>query len=214
MFRKEVIVFDWDGTLADSGPAVFRAIRRLIEECQYPVLTEEQILQNLGLSMKDFARKMLKVDETELPLFLKRFYAFFEEEEKKSEILYPDAMETLNYFKQNGYNLAIATNRIRERLNKALQLTKLGDFFNYSVTADEALDKPKPLMMDFILNAFGADKTDVWMIGDSIYDAAFANNAGVRCVIIDRNFYNQEVFSAYRDLKLLPNLKALIDEIK
>ncbi len=214
MFRRKVIVFDWDGTLADSGPAVFKAIRRLIEEYRYPVLTEEQILQNLGLSMKDFGRKMLGTDDTELPDFLRRFYNFFEQEEKKSEILYPDAMEVLNYFKQKGYSLAIATNRIRERLDRALQLTSLSDFFNYSVTADEALDKPKPLMMELILNAFGVNKTDVWMIGDSIYDAAFANNAGVRCMIIDRNFYDSGVFSAYKDLKLLPNLKALINEIK
>ncbi len=214
MLRRKIIVFDWDGTLADSGPAVLGAMQRLVQEYRYRTLTKEEILQHLGLSIKDFARKILRLNEAQIPLYLTRFYHLFELEEQKQDILYEDALEVLNYFKQQQYSLVIATNRIRRRLDAALKLTHLENFFDYTVTADEALDKPNPLMLEKIMTALQCKKEDLLMVGDSVYDADFAENGAISCIIIDRHVYDPALFTKYANLQLLPNLKAMLNVVQ
>ena len=65
--------------------------------------------------------------------------------------MYEGAMDSLKYFKNQGYLLAVATGKSRNGLNRVLKEKKMTDFFDISRCSDETASKPNPLMLLEIL---------------------------------------------------------------
>ncbi|MEC4853184.1 MAG: HAD hydrolase-like protein, partial [Jaaginema sp. PMC 1079.18] len=66
-----LIVFDFDGTIADTPQTVFAIVNRLAEEFNYPALSAAQILTLQGLSSREIVRQA-DVSMLKLPFLLRR----------------------------------------------------------------------------------------------------------------------------------------------
>ncbi len=58
MARYNLLVFDWDGTVADSVHHIVTAMEAAIDAVQLPVRTPEQIRAIIGLGMYEAARAL------------------------------------------------------------------------------------------------------------------------------------------------------------
>jgi phosphoglycolate phosphatase len=50
--RYPLVIFDWDGTLADSTAVIKRALQRAAADVGYPVPTDEQASFIIGMGLK------------------------------------------------------------------------------------------------------------------------------------------------------------------
>ncbi|RYG51784.1 MAG: HAD family hydrolase, partial [Chitinophagaceae bacterium] len=99
----------------------------------------------------------------------------------------PEAVETLQYLKNKGYQLHLITNGFEETQHCKLRNCGISDFFVEVITSEGSNSmKPKKEIFDFALSRAKAFQHDSIMIGDSIeVDIKGAINAGIDQVYVN-----------------------------
>jgi putative hydrolase of the HAD superfamily len=103
------------------------------------------------------------------------------------KILFPDALEILQYLKDKGYQLHLITNGFEETQHCKLRNCGIAGFFVEVITSEGSNSmKPKREIFDFALIKAKAMQHDSIMIGDSIeVDIKGAINAGIDQVYVN-----------------------------
>ncbi len=123
----------------------------------------------------------------------------------------PHAKETLDYLKENNYDLTIITNGFEEIQNLKLTAGDLHQYFDHVITSQKAgHKKPAKEIFDFALSLNGISAEHAMMIGDNlITDIGGAKNAA-----IDAIYYNPEQIghqeSVYREITSLTELRQIL----
>lgn len=180
--QYDLIVWDWDGTLADSTGMITRAIVKAAEQAGLPALSAEQASSIIGLGLRESIESLYPdiTDEQARALATNYNLNYFAGE---SEILlFNGAAETIRTLNRRGYKLAVATGKSRRGLNLALEHTQLRNYFHATRTVDECFSKPHPQMLDELMDDLVALPERTLMIGDTSYDLQMAENAGVHSI--------------------------------
>jgi len=95
-------------------------------------------------------------------------------------------IETLEYFKSNGYQMGIITNR-QKCIADELEKLDLSDFFPHVVVSGlVGSQKPDPAIFHHALDLHNVSNQECLYIGDNYYaDVIGARNAGIEPVLID-----------------------------
>ncbi len=103
------------------------------------------------------------------------------------KILFADAVETLQYLKEKGYQLHLITNGFEETQHNKLRTCGISDFFVEVITSEGSNSmKPKKEIFDYALSKAKALQHQSIMIGDSIeVDIKGAINAGLDQVYVN-----------------------------
>lgn len=178
----DLIVWDWDGTLADSTAMITNAILKAAEQVGLPALTPQTASNIIGLGLRESIEALYgNIPAEQAQALTKQYTANYYAGE--SEIpLFAGAAETIIALSKRGYKLAVATGKGRRGLNLALEHCGLGKYFHATRTVDECFSKPHPQMLDELMDMLVAIPERTLMIGDTSYDLQMAQNAGVSSV--------------------------------
>lgn len=184
--RYQLLVFDWDGTLADSIAHIIAAMQAAVREAGLAAPTEAALLAVIGLGLDQVFAELFPslpaAAREELATAYRRYYLLATTEPVR---LYPRVREVIPAFCRQGYTLAVATGKSRRGLDRALEESGLGGYFHTSRCADETFSKPHPQMLFEIMEAAGAAPERTLMIGDSHHDLQMAGNAGVAGIAVN-----------------------------
>ena len=177
MTRYKLLVFDWDGTLADSAGMIVRAMQSAIVGLRLPPRSDQQIGELIGLGLNEALMRLYPELELEsLKRLLSGYRAQWLSEGAGEASLFPRALEAVREMYAQGCRIAIATGKGRAGLNRSLKHhAELIPMISSSRTADETASKPDPLMLREILEEEGLAPSDALMIGDTEYDMAMAH---------------------------------------
>jgi phosphoglycolate phosphatase len=178
----DLIVWDWDGTLADSTGMITRAIVKAAEQACLPPLTSEQASSIIGLGLKESIQSLYPDITEQQARALATNYNLNYYAGEGEILLFGGAAETIKTLNRRGHKLAVATGKSRRGLNLALEHTQLRNFFHATRTVDECFSKPHPQMLDELMDDLVALPERTLMIGDTSYDLQMAKNAGVQAV--------------------------------
>ncbi|MDR3413958.1 MAG: HAD-IA family hydrolase [Formivibrio sp.] len=176
--RYDLLVFDWDGTLMDSTSAIARSLQNGFRDVGLPAPSLHDCNYVIGYGLKEAMLYLTPdSDEAEVVRLVDAYkHHFFSGEQKLA--LFDGVIEALPRLREAGYTLAIATGKARAGLNRMLEMTGIGDFFEVTRCADEAFSKPHPAMLEYILDYTVTDAGRALMIGDTTHDLQLAINAG------------------------------------
>lgn len=179
-------IFDWDGTLCDSLGLITESIRRACAQMGLPARSEEERCSIIGLGLREAMMALypeLPVAEIDqlIEAYRKVYVADHQEQPSK---LYEGALETLDELKSAGQQLAVATGKGRNGLNRVLNNLGMLDYFDYSRCCDETRSKPHPLMLHEIIQESGARAEETIMVGDTDFDLLMAKAASVEAVAV------------------------------
>lgn len=178
----DLIVWDWDGTLADSTGMITNAIVKAAEQVGLPAITPQAASNIIGLGLRESIEALYGDISSEKAQALATQYTanYYAGE---SEIpLFSGAADTIIELSKRGFKLAVATGKGRRGLNMALEHCGLGKYFHGTRTVDECFSKPHPQMLDELMDNLVALPERTLMIGDTSYDLQMAQNAGVSSV--------------------------------
>ncbi len=181
-----LLIFDWDGTLADSIGRIVESISVAASRCDLPKLDGDTIKGIIGLGLPE-AIAVLYPDISDVKLVeaFRRAYAdHYLSLETEPSTLFPGVAQALHDFREQGHLLAVATGKGRRGLDRALAGQGWSDFFDVARCADETASKPDPLMIHEILGHCGVGPDRALMIGDSVFDLEMARRAGVDSVAV------------------------------
>ena len=207
------IVFDLDGTLVHTAPALTKAANNLLNELSLPNINTKLystfigggIIKQVERLLNFYKYKYDSVDEY-VRIFKKHYYIdpFFQTH------LFPDVKSVLAQLKSSNFDMAICTQKNKEPALKILEYFDIKDFFSGFAFGD-SLDvlKPDPLMVDFALRSFNSKKTIY--IGDSKTDLKTARNSDSIFFLFTEGYRTENVsdlnpdyfFSKYSDLMAL-----------
>jgi len=176
--RYRLLVFDWDGTLADSTAVIRRALQRAAADLGYPVPADREASYIIGMSLRPALQHAIPaLRESDLPRLTERYRHHFLAGE--SEIaLFDGIVQLLDRLRGQGFELAIATGKSRRGLDRALAQMGLADRFAATRCADEGFAKPHPGMLYALYERLAIDPREALMIGDTTHDLELAENAG------------------------------------
>lgn len=184
--KAKVVVLDIDGTLIDSNDAHAQAwvdvgrefgididfahVRRLIGMGGDKVLPEVAGLEEESETGRRMAERRGEIfRETYLPT-LRPF---------------PRARELLERFREDGYELAVATSANQEDMDGLLEQAGIRELMDEKTSSSDAKEsKPDPGIVQAALKSAGARPQDAIMLGDTPYDVEASGRAGVRCVAL------------------------------
>jgi HAD superfamily hydrolase (TIGR01509 family) len=186
---KKTIIFDFDGTIADTfhlhETAFHQALDSLAVTFEYKDFT--------GISTKEAIRQILLQNGIVLPAdecnkLIKQKQAFANKLYRESISFIPAALPFIKLSKEKGFKLAVASSGSRLNVTAGLQALQIEDFFNCVITADDVpLAKPDPAIFKMALLRTGTEAREALVIEDAPSGIQAAAAAGIDVVCIDKN---------------------------
>jgi phosphoglycolate phosphatase len=180
-----LVVFDWDGTLADSTGRIVYAMQAAAAELGLPERSTWDVKQIIGLGLGEaIAALWPQINPEQISTAKAAYSHHYQDEIAPQVLLYPYAMQLLHALRDENIKLAVATGKSRKGLNAVLDEMGMQTLFCITRCADETCSKPDPTMLNEIIETTGIDRAAVLMVGDTSFDLDMAFNAGVDAVAL------------------------------
>jgi len=189
--RRNILVFDLDGTLVDSAPDIAAAVNALFAELGLPAMELALIRRMIGDGAPVLLeRALLHVGATQTAAeLMPRYSVHYSENAVGLTKLYPNVGETLTALHAAGCRLGICTNKPIGPTRAVLAAFGLDSMIEHVIGGDSLPQrKPQPEPLWNVIRALGGTPESAVMIGDSAVDIACAEAAGVPAVIIPSGY--------------------------
>ncbi|HEY0265976.1 MAG TPA: HAD-IA family hydrolase [Rhizomicrobium sp.] len=194
---KPALIFDLDGTLADTAPDLLGATNAVLAARGRPELDLAHLRHMVGfgahaLILQAMAASGAPVTEAEMPPLTEIFLAHYRYHVADGSHLFPGVSETLAALRADGARLGVLTNKPQELTDLLLPLLGIDTLFAAAYGAGRRpYTKPDPRIFHEVvadvLNGSG-DGGPAVMIGDSITDLNTARAAGAPCILMSYGF--------------------------
>ncbi len=186
---KEIIIFDLDGTLVDSGDNIASAINHTRASFGLEPLECGFVLENINrddINAADVFYGTKNFTEEQRAIFEPYYYEICAQNVR----LYEKIDFFLDEFHTNGFKMAVATNGKTDFAKKILDSLGISNYFDAIIGADRvALPKPNPEMLLKALDGIGPhNDANVIMVGDSIKDVKAARAIKIPSVVVEWGF--------------------------
>jgi len=172
-----VILFDLDGTLIDSTPAILESFAVAFETFNYPLPPENEIKKLIGLPL-DIMFEKLGIAKNETQKFVEAYKKHYRPISKQKTTLLPFAKEAIIQAKQIA-NLAIVTTKTSRYSKELMQHFGVLEYFDVLIGREDVKNpKPHPEPILKALKHF-KNYNQAFMIGDTCLDCISAKNANI-----------------------------------
>ena len=210
MKKKFTILFDLDGTLADTAPDLMLAHNHVMRKFGYPTKSTEDI-RNLvgkgagaligrsiwGQAKKEFSKVL---DEKIKDEMVKEFVNFYGKNIVNESTLINGVKEFLKWCKEENISMAVCTNKQEYLSNDLLKKIGIYDFFEY-VAGSDTFDycKPDPRHLTNVVEILDGDINKTIMIGDSETDANAAKAAEIPVILLENGYTEKNTTEIYHN---------------
>ena len=194
--KKQLVIFDLDGTLLDTVADLANATNQALEQCGYPTHPVEAYYQFVGNGInKLFARALPAEHSTEenVQRIRSLFVPYYNEHNADCSCPYVGVVDLLCQLRSGGVQIAVASNKYHEATLKLVtHFFPDIDFAAIYGQREGVPIKPAPDVVYDILNDTGVAKEEPLYVGDSGVDMQTARNAGVESVGVAWGFRSVE----------------------
>ena len=207
--RYRLLVFDWDGTLADSTSLIADAIQQTCRDLGLPAPDDRSARHVIGLGHRDAISLVAPtLPPADVAHFSERYRAHYLVGDADIP-LFDGVREMLDELDSRGFLLGVATGKTRASLARALARHGIANRFVASRCADETFPKPHPEMLLSLIDLAGVTSEETLMIGDTTHDRDLARNAGVSAVAVAYGAHPAAALAAMRPLATVHSIGEL-----
>lgn len=193
---NRLAVFDCDGTLVDSQATICTAIEHGFAACGIAAPGRAAARDIIGLSVVEAMRVLYPEGDAKAHARLAEAYkhSFHTLRSKglDAEPLYEGIAQAIEGLEACGWLLGVATGKSDRGLGHILEKHGLHPRFVTLQTADRHPSKPHPSMLWQAMADAGAAPRTTAMIGDTSYDMAMAEAAGVAAIGVAWGYHSPE----------------------
>ena len=182
-FRKRrVVVFDFDGTLANTLPSITATARQVLRE--FGMSDEEMgdVSRLVGPPFPQAFAQLYGVTMEEAIDITERYRVLYDLIGKDAWPLFEGVRAMLAKLRAAGKLVAIASSKKQDLVTRALLDNEIIDAFDVACGKLNDTDYTKADAIRAALTALGAASEDALMVGDRMYDAYAAQELGIPCV--------------------------------
>jgi phosphoglycolate phosphatase len=186
----EAVIFDLDGTLADTAGDLALAVERTLADFGLAPHHRDVVQGMTGDGLKKlveraFAHHGLTLDKAGHEKAFASLVEYYSADPLENSKLYQGVRESLETLDAAGIDCAVLTNKLDPIARNVLQGLGIGDFFKV-VHGEKAGSprKPAPASALNLVEALGASPATTIIVGDSEIDLKTARAAGLRAVLV------------------------------
>jgi HAD superfamily hydrolase (TIGR01549 family) len=189
---KKIIVFDFDGTIADTIPVSITILQKLATKFYHKTIDEKLIEQLRDKSIPEILKE-LDISIIKLPFIARKAR---KELNKEIESLKPikGMRDLLEQLKKEGQTLGIVSSNSKESIMKFLESNDL-KLFDFIYTNSRIFGKANSLKRLLRRNEWKAENTIY--IGDEIRDIEAARKAGIKIISVTWGVNSQDKLASY-----------------
>ncbi len=177
----KAIIFDFDGTLADTLPVCFYAFQSVFTEFDNKEVTPDEIKAMFGPSETGIIRENLMDSNHDKAIEL--YYEKYSEKHRDLVLENKEINDLLLLLKREGYKLGIVTGKASRSLLISLDCLNMNDLFDVIITGDDVtIPKPHPEGINKALAQLNIKNTDAIFLGDSDADILAGKQANVHTI--------------------------------
>jgi phosphoglycolate phosphatase len=174
-----LVMFDLDGTLADTGQDLADAVNHTRSHFNLEPLSPALVFTHVGRGVEHLLRHSLPEDSIDhFQEVLHVFLARYEKHLLDRTILYPGVHEVLDYFQDK--RRVVVSNKMHRLTVAVLRGLGVEKQFDAILGGDSAVEKkPHPALVHEVLNRFRILPTHALIVGDGDTDVEAGKRAGI-----------------------------------
>lgn len=195
MISYEAVIFDFDGTLADTIPLIVASFNAA---CAAPLgrdLSHEEVISRFGIPDADMLRRELQSEPAEIVSeAIENYFACYEEQHSMVEV-FTGISELLEALRERQIPLGVMTGKGRQSAEISLRQLGWERFFGSTITGDDVeQQKPHPEGVLRAARELKVPPERCVFIGDSPADIGAGKAAGmITIAALWHNFYEEEL---------------------
>lgn len=193
MKKYNCVLFDLDGTLANTFPGILHSYQHAAKKTGFPIPTEQIVGELIGAPLEEVFRKRFALTEVEAKESL-CYYREYYASKGISEVEHYDGMEeTLAELKKRGYRIGVTTLKKESFAKEMLNQMRLSQYFDIIIGMDDKDHLTKSDMIKKAMNILNASEDATVLVGDSSYDAIGAVEAKVDFIAVTYGFGFEDI---------------------
>ena len=203
-------IFDFDYTLVNSEDGIIGCFIETMKDFQLPIRDRDAIRATIGMPIEDAITLLTGLTGNRMESFLNTYRRHADTMMTPNTHFFPDTIDTLKRIKNDGGIIAIVSTKTRNRINEKF----VQDGYDYLIDIiigreDITACKPDPQGINMALDKLNMQRSQAIYIGDSIYDAGAAQNAGISFAAVLTGTTDSQQFSTYPSVQMMSALSEL-----
>ena len=205
MDKKKLIIFDFDGTIADSFPVLLGVFNQLVEERGMARFSAEKIEEARNLSMREIIFQ-LKISRWKLPFLARKIQKEFAQRISQVQPI-SGIIPVLCVLKEAGYLLGVVSSTRKETLEQFMRNNQI-DVFTFVHGEKNLFGKAKILKK--ILKEYAILPSQAAYVGDESRDIDAAKEAGVKSASVSWGFNSKKMLAKHQPDYLIDKPEELL----
>lgn len=202
---KPLILFDIDGTLADTFDTVMKLATKFAPQYNIPLVPPKRLKELRGMATKEIIRA-LEIPWYKLPFFIRKIRTALNAEMHTIKA-FPGTVALVRQLHKQGYLLGIISSNSHANVNLFLNVNKFPPF-HITHTGLGMFAKPR------ILRTIARTHPSLVYIGDETRDIDAAHQADVPVIAVSWGYSSPEGLKKHTPTALVKTPKALLSAIK
>ncbi|MGN0548910.1 MAG: HAD family hydrolase [Acutalibacteraceae bacterium] len=214
MANFDAVLFDFDGTVADTGEGVFFCVRHAIDVHGLEQPSDEEIRKFIGPPMTvSFHTLYPWLTDDDVESLMVSYREKYAETGLYKYYLYDGMTELLQKLKANGVKTAVASSKPQEALTEIIKVSGIDKYFDCIVGADKRYkDSDKAMIVNSAIEKTGVtDRSRILMVGDRKFDIVGAHKAGIVCAAVLFGYGSREEFVEYKADYIVESCEEIAD---
>lgn len=186
------IIWDWNGTLLNDLDYCISTINILLKKRNLPLLNRNTYKDIFSFPVKNYYQAIgfdFEKEDFEIPA---REFIDIYNRDVKSCALHSSANEVLTYFQNKGIRQFVLSAMKQNMLEETLKQQNIFHFFEGVAGLNDHYAVSKIERGEQMIAEFAIEKTNSWMIGDTIHDFEVAEKMGLNCILIADGHQSEE----------------------
>mgnify|MGYP001814793669 CR=1 FL=1 len=207
--NHKTIVFDFDGTIADTYEQLIKLANELADEFNYKPISQSELLRLKNLSSWEII-KQAQIPLFKIPFLFKRIQKELNKEIERINI-FPEIETVLHQLKARGYQLGIITSNTEKNVKNVLAKYELSHLFDFIYAETTIFGKHR--IIGEVIRTKKIDRGDIIYVGDETRDIRSAQKSRVAIVAVAWGFHSREILAKQKPEFIVDRPLELLDVI-
>ncbi len=207
----KALLFDFDYTLAESSAGVIECVNYALNKMHLPPAPGDIIKKTIGMPLNDTFFLLAKTDKIEHAEIFRKFF------KQKADMVMADLTfifknvpDKFKEFKRKNIKIGIVSTKFRFRIHDILKRDNIDGYVDVIIGGDDVKShKPDPEGLFLAIESLDANRDEITYVGDSIIDAAAAENASIDFIASLTGVTTKEDFKDYRVVKFIRDISEI-----
>ncbi|WP_152655582.1 HAD family hydrolase [Oceanobacillus sp. CFH 90083] len=209
MSKYKIILFDLDGTLSDPKEGITKSVQYALDKMGIEEPDLDKLECFIGPPLQDSFTEYYHFNEEKTQKAIQLYRERFKEKGMFENTLYPDTSGVLQFLKEQGFVLAVATSKPTVFAEQILEYFQISEYFD--IIAGSNLDgtrSAKAEIIQYIIDNYSEYGLEEFiMIGDRKHDLIGANKTGIDSIGITYGYGSLEELNDEKPAFIVDSLK-------